>query len=49
MIVVMNITQYKYSVYTETGILLKRVSFKEQVEEYGVPNEVSSNGRFFLF
>ena len=37
----MNLTKNKYAVYTETGILLYRVNYQKQVDEYGTPIQVS--------
>lgn len=38
-----------YYVMNERGILLKRVDFKGQVEEYGSVIQVSANGKNFIF
>lgn len=47
--VAVNLSKHKYAIYSETGILLHRVDYSEQVDEYGVPIQVSQNGKFFLF
>jgi len=40
---------WKYFIYSKAGLLLKRVEFFEDVEKYGVPIDVSPNGKIFIF
>tara|TARA_B110000285_G_C14752526_1_gene435833 strand:- start:333 stop:662 length:330 start_codon:yes stop_codon:yes gene_type:complete len=45
-----NLTEHKFYVYSQNGILLNRVNFSKQVEKYGEPKDVfSSDGKNFLF
>ena len=39
----------KMYVYTETGILVDRVSYKDIAEQYGKPIEISENGLILIF
>ena len=36
-------------VYTETGILVDRISYREIAEKYGKPVEISENGLILIF
>jgi hypothetical protein len=36
-------------VYTETGILVDRVSYRDIAEAYGKPIEISENGLILIF
>ena len=36
-------------VYSETGILVDRVSYKDIAEKYGKPIEISENGLILIF
>jgi hypothetical protein len=49
MIFAINLTKHDYEVYTERGILLREVSFKDTVKQYGYPIQVSNNGKNFVF
>jgi hypothetical protein len=44
----MDVTNHKYCIYSEGGILKDRVSFKKEIEDYGEIISVSNNGRLFL-
>lgn len=48
-IICMNETENKYYVYQQNGILINRVDFNEQVNKYGSPQAVSSNGQNYIF
>lgn len=48
-IICMNETESKYYAYQQNGLLVSRVDFKAQVEQYGQPIAVSSNGLNFIF
>ena len=47
-IICMNLMKETFYVYSPTGLLINRVSFKEQAENYGNPIASSSNGQFFI-
>ena len=38
-----------FYVYSPSGLLLNRVSYKDMIEKYGNPIASSSNGQFFIF
>ena len=44
----MNETEHKYYVYTQNGLLINRVNFRELVNQYGEPVAASSNGLNFM-
>ena len=44
-----DVTDSKFLVYTQGGILIRRESFKNLTEKYGHPVEVSNNGLIFIF
>ena len=48
-VICMNLTEYKYHVYSTKGALISRIVFKNEVNKYGVPITVSSNGQVFVF
>ena len=48
-ILAVNLTESKYYVYSEKGILLNRINFRQFVEFYGEPLTVSSNGLNYVF
>ena len=45
----MNLMKRVYYVYSPSGLLINRVSYREQVEMYGYPIASSSNGQYFVF
>lgn len=45
----MNLTEHKYYVYKENGILVNRIDYSEWVEEFGEPVATSENGLNFIF
>ena len=45
----MNETESKYYTYTQNGILINRIEFKDTVSKYGVPIAVSANGLCYIF
>jgi len=45
----MNLTEHKYYVYRENGILVNRIDYSHWVEEYGEPVATSENGLNFIF
>ena len=45
----MNITEHKYYVYTQNGMLMNRVDYKDKIDQYGYPVATSSNGLNFVF
>ena len=45
----MNGTMHKYYVYSLNGLLINRVFFEEEVQNYGCIVATSSNGQFFVF
>ena len=45
----MCITENKYYVYNQKGILKKRVNFSDFITDYGRPIAVSNNGLVFIF
>ena len=47
--ITMNISEHKYYVYSQGGILRKRVHYWREAREYGDPAAVSSNGQIFIF
>jgi len=47
-IIAMNETEHKYYVYTQNGLLINRVDFKDLVNKYGEPVATSSNGLNFI-
>jgi hypothetical protein len=49
MIVSMDLTRYKYSVFSQNLLLLNKVNFSEDVQKYGKPVQVSENGKNFIF
>lgn len=48
-IICINETEHKFYVYQQNGLLINRVDFSEQVQKYGSPLAVSSNGQNFIF
>ena len=50
-IICVNLTEFKFYCYNQSGKLINRFNFQKQVDEYGVPmqNVVSSNGKIFIF
>ena len=45
-----NITEHKFYVYSEKGLLLNRIDYSEKVKQYGDEASASSNGlNFALF
>lgn len=46
-----NLTEYKFYAYTQSGKLINRVNFGKEVKQYGIPIEevTSSDGRIFFF
>ena len=47
--IAIDVTDDKFFVYSEGGLLYQRVDFEKQVKEHGKPVEVSSNGKLFIF
>jgi len=45
----MNLTEHKYYVYLENGILINRIDYSKWVEDYGEPIATSENGLNFIF
>lgn len=45
----MNVTETKYYVYTQCGLLINRIVYAAQVEKYGDPINCSSNGLNYIF
>jgi hypothetical protein len=45
----MNLMKKTFYVYSPSGLLLNRVSYKDMIEKYGNPIASSSNGQFFIF
>jgi len=45
----MNTTEHIYEVYTQNGMMLNRVDFKDKINDYGEPIATSSNGINFVF
>ena len=43
------IPENKMYVYTETGILIDRISYAHIAEKYGKPVEISENGLILIF
>ena len=48
-VICMNLTEFKYHIYTLKGLMINRVVFTNIVKSYGEPVAVSSNGLNFLF
>lgn len=48
-IICMNETESKYYVYTQDGLLINQVNFKNLVDKYGNPRATSGNGLNFIF
>lgn len=48
-IICMNETESKYYVYTQDGLMINRVNFKNLVDKYGDPLATSGNGLNFVF
>ena len=44
-----NLSEYKYYIFSERGLLRNSVCFKKEINENGSPIAVSPNGRNFLF
>ena len=44
-----DISSNKYFVYSEGGLLFNRVDYSREVNRYGVPIEVSNDGRNYIF
>jgi len=44
-----NFSKFEFDVYTEKGIQVRHNNFKKQVKNYGVPIQVSHDGRNFIF
>ena len=43
-------TEYKYYIYTQSGILINRVNFQKQIEDHGIPSPCTScDGLVFIF
>ena len=40
----MNISEHKFYVYSQGGLLLNRVDYTSQHTKYGTPTAVSNNG-----
>ena len=40
-VVAVNLTEYKFYIFSERGLLRNRYDFEEKVMEYGVPTAVS--------
>jgi hypothetical protein len=38
-----------FYVYSPSGLLLNRVTYKDLIDKYGHPIASSSNGQFFIF
>jgi hypothetical protein len=47
--VAIDLTANKFFVYSEGGLLSKRVDYNKIVKEHGDPLEVSNDGRNFIF
>lgn len=45
----MNTTEHKYYVYSQSGMLINRIDFKDKIENHGYPISTSSNGLNFIF
>lgn len=45
----MNISEHKYYVYSQGGLLLNRVDYTLKHTQYGTPTAVSNNGQIFIF
>jgi len=43
------ISENKMYIYTETGILIDRISYVEIAKKYGKPVEISENGLILIF
>ena len=48
-IICMNLMKKSFYVYSPSGLLLNRVSYKDLIGKYGNPIASSSNGQFFIF
>ena len=48
-IICINLTEYKFYVYSLQGLLIKRYEFDNEIEDHGVPVSVSNNGLNFIF
>ena len=44
-----NLTESKYYVYSQNGMLKKRVDYQMAAEKYGTPRAVSNNGCVYIF
>lgn len=44
-----NLTEFKYYVYSERGLLVNRINFGQFIRQYGEPLTVSSNGLNYIF
>lgn len=44
----MKITESKYYVYSQNGVLINRVDFGNLVDAYGEPVQTSSNGQVYI-
>ena len=47
-IVSVNLSEYKYYIFSERGLMMNRIDFTEKVKQYGVPVAVSQNGQNFI-
>ena len=48
-IIAVNLTEKKMYSYSQSGLLLKRYVFKNEVKQYGKPIKTSPNGLNFVF
>ena len=44
----MDVTNSKYCIYSEGGILKNRIKFSDKIQKYGKIISVSNNGRLFI-
>ena len=44
-----NITESKFYIYKPNGILVRRVEYSDETEQYGYPIALSQDGKNFIY
>lgn len=47
--IAMDLTNFSYKVFNDHILLVRQVDFSEEIRKYGVPVQVSSDGRNYIF
>lgn len=45
----MNLTERKFYIYSQNGLLMKRYTYQDFVKKLGNPVKISPNGQNFIF